>query len=93
MPDDASGWRPIESAPKDGTRIVLAEYEPGGIFHEDARWRFWMDYWRKYPVFGRKWDQLSAERDRQIEMGLNLDGLRESASLFHEPSGIWANPG
>jgi len=54
MPDDASGWRPIESAPKDGTRIVLAEYEPGGIFHEDARWNFWMDYWRKYPVLWRK---------------------------------------
>jgi hypothetical protein len=43
-----SEWKSIESAPRDGTKIVLAEYYDGGRHPEDARWMFYTDYWREY---------------------------------------------
>lgn len=36
-------WKLIESAPKDGTPIICAEYNDG-----HGRWDVWQDYWRKY---------------------------------------------
>lgn len=44
----APGWRGMDSAPRDGTRIVLAEYDDGGQWPDDAKWTFWTDHWRKY---------------------------------------------
>ena len=41
-------WRDIESAPKDGTKIVVGIYFDGGKYPEEARWDFWVDSWRKY---------------------------------------------
>jgi len=46
--EPASPWRDIESAPKDGAKILVAEYCDGGKYPEDARWDFWVDSWRKY---------------------------------------------
>lgn len=39
----ASKWQPIESAPRDGTPIVVAAFV-------DGKWLFRVDYWRKYRL-------------------------------------------
>lgn len=47
QPQPGAGWLPIESAPRDGTKLCLAELT------EDGKWIFWQDYWRQYhPPFG-----------------------------------------
>lgn len=41
-------WPPIETAPRDGTKIILAAWSA-----PDDRWVCWQDYWRKYlPPYG-----------------------------------------
>ena len=46
MPDssDSNGWRPIETAPKDGTTIILANGERAGI-----------GFWREFTQSGYPW--------------------------------------
>lgn len=38
-------WQPIETAPKDGTKIVLARWD-----ENYDRWEFWQSHWRKYAL-------------------------------------------
>jgi hypothetical protein len=44
----AGSWQPIETAPRDGTEIVCAEYHDGDAGFEHAHWRFWTARWSKY---------------------------------------------
>lgn len=41
-------WQPIETAPRDGRKVVLANFYDGGPHPQDARWSLWIDYWRPY---------------------------------------------
>jgi hypothetical protein len=50
-------WQPIATAPRDGTRICLAEWFDGGAYPEDAHWHFYADYWRKYLIGGEGFGQ------------------------------------
>lgn len=38
----------MESAPKDGTRILLGAWVHEEHHPEDSRWLFWQGYWRQY---------------------------------------------
>lgn len=42
----ASGWRTMDSAPRDGTRIVCAAWDA-----YNKMWRFTTDHWRVYSLF------------------------------------------
>jgi hypothetical protein len=44
----AGSWQPMETAPKDGSEILCAEYHDGKAGFEHAHWRFWTARWSKY---------------------------------------------
>jgi hypothetical protein len=47
------GWRPIETAPKDGTKIILAKIIPASEEREAAIWWACMGHWRvESPLSG-----------------------------------------
>jgi hypothetical protein len=45
-----SGWQLIETAPKDGTRIVLSCWDD-----YNKTWVFRVDHWRLYVAEGEGW--------------------------------------
>ena len=46
-----SDWQPIETAPKDGTRVRLG-WMPNGVLEYEAN-SYWDDVWDEWPVPGR----------------------------------------
>lgn len=55
-------WKPIETAPKDGTCILLAAYTPGGTviisdhWSEETNW--WCDWYDGHSIPATHWMPL-----------------------------------
>lgn len=54
-----SGWRPIESAPKDGSKILLAKIIPASEDRDAAIWWAVMGFWFHERRVARSLGQLT----------------------------------
>ena len=66
-----SPWRPIDTAPKDGTQIVCAEYHQSWQDTTTGPWRFAARRWRRYVIhegFGLGEPTLWTDHPSQPEM-------------------------